>query len=226
MTFVDTIIPAVPLSPHFKFTDLTGKKTGYLRVISFQGRDQSNQPHWLCYCYACGRNKLIRTQKITKPLNPSCGCRNPGGKTTHGQTDTSVYRRWKAMRRRCLNPNDPAFCNYGGRGIKIAHRWNRFENFYADMGDPPNGMSLERRNNNEDYCPENCYWAPVAVQLSNTRRNVFLTLNGKTQTVAAWSRELHINSGTLHLRLRKGWSDEKTLTTPIRQHRPYLQSRE
>lgn len=140
---------------------------------------------------------------------------NPTGKATHGKSNTSVYRRWKAMRRRCLNPATDDYKNYGGRGIKICERWDKFENFYADMGDPPAGMTLERRDTNGDYCPDNCYWASWTDQMNNRRNSIFLTLNGRTQTLPMWSREIHIKQSTLLRRHNKGWSDEKVLTTPL-----------
>ena len=78
------------------------------------------------------------------------------------------YQTWRGMRERCLNPRGNAYKNYGGRGIKICKRWDRFENFYADMGKKPVGMTLDRRNSNGDYSPSNCRWASRKTQGQNT----------------------------------------------------------
>lgn len=95
--------------------------------------------------------------------------------SSHGQanqrdgTRTSVYTRWADMKQRCLNPNNHAYENYGGRGITVCDRWVTFENFYADMGDPPPGLSLDRFDNDGNYEPGNCRWATPEEQIANQR---------------------------------------------------------
>lgn len=134
------------------------------------------------------------------------------------------YALWKAMLRRCENPKDKGFKNYGARGIKVCARWKSFENFYKDMGARPVGKSLERRNNNRGYSPSNCYWADRATQNNNTRSNIPLTYLGRTQTVTQWCSELGLKPFTVYMRLRKGWTAERALSTPCagkRAPRPY-----
>jgi hypothetical protein len=92
----------------------------------------------------------------------------------HGKTGTPVYKRWSAMLGRCRNPNNPGYKHYGGRGIAVCERWLLFENFYADMGDVPLGLTLERIDNDAGYSPDNCRWATRTEQGRN-KRNVKLT---------------------------------------------------
>jgi hypothetical protein len=119
------------------------------------------------------------------------------------------------MLQRCQNPKHSAFADYGGRGIKVCERWQKVENFIADMGEPPPGMTLDRRENDGDYCPENCRWATRSEQRRNTRSNRILTFEGRSLCVVEWAEILGIKANTIHTRLRLGWSVEKTLSTPV-----------
>ncbi|MCK4499607.1 hypothetical protein KAU11_03870 [Candidatus Babeliales bacterium] len=89
----------------------------------------------------------------------------------HGMSNTSIYRIWVNMQRRCNYPKDPSYKYYGGRGIKVCERWNSFKNFYLDMGDKPEGLTLERKDNNGNYEPGNCEWASRKTQTRNSRPN-------------------------------------------------------
>lgn len=151
------------------------------------------------------------------PPNCKCGRHLPHART-HGYTGTPEHSVWKHIRQRCLNPNDKSFPDYGGRGIKICDRWlASFENFFEDMGKrPARGYSIERINNDGDYCPENCIWAKDRIiQNNNTRKNVFLTHNGQTMTVTQWARHIDIPAATLWKRIQREWSTEDALTLPV-----------
>ena len=119
---------------------------------------------------------------------------------------------WLGARRRCNNPNNPAYKNYGGRGIRVCERWDTFEAFIADMGLPPPGATLDRIEVNGNYEPGNCRWIPLAAQADNRRNTVRLTLNGRTQTMKEWSRETGINYGTLKYRIAHRWPVERALS--------------
>lgn len=134
----------------------------------------------------------------------------------HGRTAGNVidrtYNVWRGIKSRCLNTNYKRFKDYGGRGITVCDRWLKFDNFLEDMGEVPNGRSIDRIDNNKGYYKENCRWATPKEQSSNTRDTVFLTYKNETLSVIQWSRKIGINAGTLRDRIHRGWSIEKTLS--------------
>lgn len=138
------------------------------------------------------------------------------GNTKHGLADTPVYWAWVNMLKRCRNPAHPYFADYGGRGIKVCERWEKLENFVADMGHPPLGMTLDRKDNDGNYSTENCRWATPIQQMRNFRRNHVVTFEGRSLCIAEWCEILGIRQDTLRFRLKHGWSVERALSTPVR----------
>lgn len=133
-----------------------------------------------------------------------------------GRSPTPTYVSWAAMRARCTQPSHPKFALYGGRGISVCDRWQTFENFLADMGERPEGTTLDRHPNRDgNYEPGNCRWATDSEQNSHRSNNHLLTLEGVTLTVAAWARRVGLSKSTLRMRLAAGWSTEAALTTPL-----------
>jgi hypothetical protein len=127
-----------------------------------------------------------------------------------------MFLSWCAMRRRCSNPADSAYPSYGGRGITVCDRWQVFENFLADMGYRPAGMSLGRIDNDQGYCPENCRWESSRQQNNNKRNNRFIEAFGESATVPEWARRLGIPHTTIETRIARGWLPERALTQPKR----------
>lgn len=134
--------------------------------------------------------------------------------TTHGESRvvTTEYASWCHMRSRCFNPRDPNFAGYGGRGISICERWQSFECFLTDMGRRPSSdYTVDRRDVNGNYEPDNCRWLTRAEQNRNRRDNVNLTFNGVTKCLEEWSREIGRTSDCIAWRLRRGWPIERVL---------------
>ncbi len=139
--------------------------------------------------------------------------------STHGKSRSSTYQIWAVMKYRCLNPNFKGYARYGGRGITVCERWMVFDNFYEDMGECPKGMSIDRINNDGNYCPENCRWATPKQQARNTSRNKPITYKGKTLCISEWAAELGISRKTLLHRLNYGWSVEKAFNEPVQKRK-------
>lgn len=195
--------------------DIKGLRFGRLLVIGFSHVNDYNDACWLTVC-DCGKETTISGSSMRKGATKSCGCfareiRGLIGRT-HGMSYSKVYKAWRQMKRRCIDPNSPSFPDYGGRGITVSKSWMKFENFYKDMGDPPTPEhSIDRIENDKGYYKENCRWATAKEQSNNTRRNVRLTYRGETKTATEWSRQLDIDRHLIYQRLKNGWTVEQTL---------------
>ena len=133
----------------------------------------------------------------------------------HGYAGSRTYRIWRGLRDRCENKENKDFHNYGGRGITVCERWNHsFVLFLEDMGEAPKGMQIDRINNDDGYCKENCRWASIQEQANNKRTCVMVSYKGKTQSVSQWAAEMGLERKTLEYRIRVGWDAERALTTP------------
>lgn len=203
--------------------DLTGQRFRHLIVLTkIAGRAQS-----LCRC-DCGNSITVANKKLLNGNNGSCGCMRGKARLTHGKSrlspcgpSTPEHQAWTGMRQRCYNPNAQRYPRYGARGIIVCARWHDFAMFLADMGPRPEGMTLDRKNNNGNYEPDNCRWATRKQQQRNHSRNIILSYNGESMTIIEWSEALGLNAGTLSGRFHKGWSHERILTTrPIKTGRP------
>lgn len=196
--------------------DHTGKKFGKLTVISYKNTI-NKRSWWNCIC-DCGNPKVVNGHELACGDTKSCGCLRGKSGITHGEAHkTKENRTWQGIRTRCNNKNHHKYPIYGGRGITICERWNKYENFLADMGRAPSPEhSIERDDVDGNYEPSNCRWATAMEQANNKQNSIFATAYGKTQTISMWARELKVSEFTLYRRIKAGWSPEKTITTPIR----------
>lgn len=151
--------------------DVSGKRFGLLTVGEYVGRST-----WICVC-DCGATTTRATSELTKSKTPSCGCAKAAiltaSLTTHGASRSPLYKVYTEMKGRCNNPANKKYHLYGARGIKVCARWAAsFESFAEDMGERPQGMSIERINGNLGYSKDNCKWATSTEQNRNLSTNV------------------------------------------------------
>ena len=131
-----------------------------------------------------------------------------------------IYGIWNAMKRRCFNKNSTHFSDYGGRGITVCERWMEFENFFADMGYPQQGFSLDRfPDNNGNYEPGNCRWASKKEQSLNRRNNRIIAIDGMEKPMSVWSEISGIKVCTIWARLSYGWSNKDAVFLPLVKNR-------
>lgn len=139
---------------------------------------------------------------------------------THGMTGTRLFYIWQNMLKRCYNHNSPKYKDYGGRGITVCEEWREsftaFQKWAVESG-YQDDLKIDRKDNNGNYCPENCHWATDKEQANNKRTNRLITCNGKTQTLAQWAEEMGIPRQTINSRINKlGWSAERALAKGAR----------
>ncbi|TXH19065.1 MAG: hypothetical protein E6R03_01130 [Hyphomicrobiaceae bacterium] len=201
-----------------KLINLEGLRFGKWLVISNGQSNKKGKVLWKCKC-DCGTERLVSGGNLRQGLSSSCGCTIVENNTKHGLHKHPVYPVWQAMIQRCTNPNSQNFHRYGGRGIGVSDRWKGdqgFPNFLSDMGErPTKNHTIERRNNNEGYCPENCSWETRNAQYYNRSTNSRLTLNGETLTITEWAAKIGISPPNIYARLNKlNWPIERALTEP------------
>lgn len=124
------------------------------------------------------------------------------------------------MKRRCFNKKSDSYLDYGARGITVCERWLSFDNFLADMGDRPSSEhSIERLDNNGHYEPGNCKWATDAEQRLNTRRTVFVEVDGKKVKLQEYAKDARISAAMIYARMKNGWTLDEALTIPIKRYK-------
>jgi hypothetical protein len=193
--------------------DLTGHKYGRLSVVRLHGRTQHGDKRWLCRC-DCGNEKIVQGNNLRNQHTMSCGCLNTETHTTHGMYHTKIYKVWHGMKSRCVNRSHSAWEYYGGRGVEICQKWMDFEGFYEDMGcSYKDGLTIDRRNNDGNYCKKNCRWVPQEAQKRNTRHNVFLEYKGEVKCLKEWSEIIGLAYPMLQKRISRGWQTERAFET-------------
>ncbi len=201
---------------------VSGQKFHRLTAVEYTAKIGRTRA-WLCRC-DCGNTVVVAPCRLLTGRTKSCGCfRKAGGMMAglrHGKGYTLEAGIWRNMLYRCDNPGCRMYPKYGGRGVTVCDRWRGPDgliNFLADMGPRPSLQhSVDRYPDNDGpYSPDNCRWATRAQQLRNTRRNRFITFDGRTMVVADWARETGIDRGVIGERLKLGWSVERALTVPV-----------
>ena len=197
--------------------NLIGCEFGRWKVIDYAGPGGSCAM-WLCRCQ-CGSEKSVTSSSLLNGRSKSCGCYLKesarkrqlihGHNTKKGQSPT--YKSWRAMLKRCDDPKQVGYHNYGGKGIGVCDEWRSFECFLRDMGERPDGKTLDRIDNSLGYTKENCRWMSMKEQANNRSTNTRLTHQGKTHTISEWADILGIKRVTISTRLFRGASIEDAL---------------
>lgn len=189
--------------------ELVGMRFGRLLVT-----EKAHGKTWKSIC-DCGNEAVSSSQNLRSGKAKSCGCLQREisalRKKTHGASNTRAHNSWSGMIQRCTNPKTKQYSDYGGRGITVCERWKLFENFLADMGQPPVGSSIERIDNLQCYSKENCKWADRSEQQGNRRQNLFVTHNGVTKCFTHWCKELGVHPSTGFNRIKLGKSPLEAL---------------
>lgn len=207
-----------------------GEKYGRLTIKEYAGKAKNGSTLVKCVC-DCGTEKIVRLYSLKKGEIKSCGClarellieRNKTVKyTTHGQSRTRLYTIWCDMKQRCLNKNREVFKHYGQRNIAICDEWlNDFNSFYdwAMRNGYQDNLTIDRIDVNGNYKPSNCRWITMRQQRRNTRKNVFVEINGVKKVLIDWCSDYKIKYTTVLSRIYSGWEIVKAIITPSRKYK-------
>jgi hypothetical protein len=152
-----------------KFIDRTGMRYGRLLVIADAGVNALKKRLWKCRC-DCSKEVVVTAGGLATGNTTSCGCYQRERITKHGGWKNPSYNTWRAMIRRCTNPEDKDFCKYGARGITVCPEWMDYTRFALDMGEPVGKETLDRIDGSKGYFKENCRWASPHLQAVNSKR--------------------------------------------------------
>ena len=211
-----------------RLIDLTGQRFGRLTVV--KRMDDGIRPNgtkyvrWLCKC-DCSNEVIVDGNSLKRQHTTSCGCylreRSTQVHTTHGQRHSRLYTIWRTMKLRCSNPKTNGYKDYGGKGVTVCEEWQDFDAFFdwAMQNGYSDSLTIDRKDRNGNYEPSNCKWATQKEQQNNKSTNHLLTYNGETKTMTQWADEYRMNFHTLKERIKRGWTVEKALTTPVKKHK-------
>lgn len=209
-----------------RFKDLTGQKFDRLTVIKRVGTSKSGKVLWLCECSCREHNQITTTtSNLITGNTKSCGClakesasRTGKANTIHGDTDTRLYRIFRGMKDRCYNSKNKDYARYGGRGIKVCEEWlNDYITFkkWATSNGYQEDLTIERKDFDKDYCPENCKWISMSQQQRNKSNNRVITYNGESKILVEWAEQFNIPYNVLCARINeRGHTFEEAINMP------------
>jgi hypothetical protein len=196
-----------------------GKRFSRYTVIATAGRNTANQFMYHCVC-DCGNKRIVSGYQLVDGLSKSCGClaaeHRKKANTSHNMTNTKIYQMWAGMKARCYNKKRDGYKNYGGRGIKVCASWKKsFEQFFQDMKNGySEGLTIDRIDNDGNYCPENCRWVTRKENYLNSSRIKHITIKGVTKPLYEWlsiyGRLRWVYANRVY---KYGWTPEKAIIT-------------
>lgn len=203
--------------------DLSGQRFGRLTVLCLGQKLPNGLSTWVCKC-DCGKVKEVRGALLRKGTTRSCGClgRESVAESNRRRRvcrdgEERLHNIWALMKYRCNTESSPDYPLYGARGVTVCPEWmSSFAAFrdWALANGYRDDLTIDRRKNDGNYCPENCRWATAAEQARNRRDNVFIELDGERKTVSEWAREYGIEPSTIYRRLKCGWDAEDAVKMP------------
>lgn len=202
-----------------KFIDRTGKRYGRLTVLE-KAKSENGIVLWKCLC-DCGEITYVRSNNLQSGGVKSCGCLRKTSLPTlrHNMSKNRLYHTWASMKARCNCATHKSYKDYGGRGIAVCDEWNNsFDTFmaWALSSGYSDNMTIERKDVNCGYCPENCIWISSDMQAQNRRSCKFFSYNGKRQNLMQWCNELNLSYKQVHNRIYKlGWNFERAISEPV-----------
>ena len=206
--------------------NLMGKKFNMITILRLD-RSEGHHNYWVCKC-ECGAEFIAIGNNIVRGKTKSCGCMKkaiaPWLKRTHGDCGTRFYYTWASMKSRTTSKSNERYGDYGGRGIRLHEKWLDYEGFKSDMyasylkhveGLGELETTIERKDVDGDYCPDNCTWATREEQGKNTRRTIRLVFQGKPYTIKELAQKINMNPYTFKDRIVRGWGVERAVSTPV-----------
>lgn len=209
--------------------NLVGRVFTRLKVISVdENRCTSKRTYYLCEC-ECGKQSSVRSDGLVGGTTTSCGCYNREIITKHGHATlsgvgiSSTYKSWYGMVRRCTDETYNVYEQYGAKGVTVCDRWLNFKNFLSDMGERPDGHTIDRVDGTKGYSPDNCRWSTYKEQTANRHNTLYVTYNDERKPLALLCREANLAYGMVFARIFKsGWSVERALTTESQRPKSYV----
>lgn len=194
-----------------KIVDLTGEKFGRLTVIGLDDKP-GRKTYWICQC-ECGNVKSVRSDSLKQGVIKSCGClkkeqdkTNLTANHSHKMSGTRLYEIWQGIKGRCYNPHDTRYHRYGGRGISVCDEWREsFETFcqWALKNGYSDELTIDRTDNDGNYCPENCCWRNSKEQSNNRSTNINITIGNSTRTLTQWCEIFELDSKVVFARYNR-----------------------